>query len=143
MAALTVAEIISTMRTEIGPYPVIALEDVLAYGVTLAARPVAETLLDAVIVSGAGAPVDASATVPSRHAWTIQVTGALSALRVDLEGSMVNVDETFEALDSFEGVVSTTRFISEKPVNFVRANVVTLTADSGTPEITVVYAGKS
>lgn len=110
-------------------------------GLSGAISPIYGTLLSAVTGTGAGTAVDVSVLVPSNHTWAIQVTGAVSVLRVDLEGALNDVDAQYGLLDSYEGTTSTLRTVSGKAARYVRANVVSLTPDTGTPTVSAQYIG--
>ena len=60
--------------------------------------------------------------------WQVN-TNAVGAIQVDLEGSLDN--SNWFVLDSYAGVGDTLRSVASKPVNFIRANVITL------PDLTI------
>lgn len=77
--------------------------------------------------------------------WDLQISGTAPAtLEVDLEGAL---DQAFAVatqnpgaasgaqLDTYTGVVSTMRHVTNKQVNFVRLNIITLTGGDGTTRI--------
>lgn len=71
-------------------------------------------------------------------AWDVIVTGGPATLRVDIEGSLDGTN--WFQLDTYTSTASTLRFVVDKPVKYVRANLVTLTGGSS-PSTTTRIAG--
>lgn len=85
--------------------------------------------------------------------WETVITGTAPAtLQVDLEGSL---DQAFTVatanpgvaagaqLDTFAGVASTMRHVTNKQVNFVRGNIIALTGGDATTRVLVrIYMAK-
>ena len=89
------------------------------------------TLLDEAASTGAG---KSFITLASKHTWEIVVSGAPTALQVDLEGSL---DATnWYTLDSSTITTSEMRHLVNKPVKYIRANLTTLSGGT-TPKVTV------
>ena len=108
----------------------------------VAREPTEQTLLNAVAVEGAGTAIDVSTLVPVHHTWTVIISGALAGFHVDLEGAMNDVEAEYGILDSYEGVRTSTRSVSGKPIKFIRAKVVSLVPGLNvTPSVTVYYLG--
>ena len=103
----------------------------------------AHTLLNAALVTGAGSTQKVS-MIPSEHTVQAKMGGAVvaTAVTVDLEGSLNDTDwfqlarHAFSAGDiTAEGAMF---HVQDKPVRFVRANLITLTGGT-TPSVTVLY----
>ena len=98
-------------------------------------------LLSAVAATGAGSSVLASPW-NSNHAMQITITGAPTAVTVDLEGSLDGT--TWVALVSHvmsAGELAASKalvFVTGAPVPMVRGNLTTLTGGT-TPTVTVKY----
>lgn len=95
------------------------------------------TLLNAVLVTGAGASNNLK-FLCSQMSWEIVIIGAPTAVQVDLEGSINN--STWYSLDSSTTLTSEMRHVVNKPVNFIRGNLITLTAGTA-PTVTVRFLG--
>ncbi|MDP2362896.1 MAG: hypothetical protein Q8M94_03900 [Ignavibacteria bacterium] len=95
------------------------------------------TLLNAVTGTGAGVSNTLKALF-GKMTWEIVVTGDPTVVQVDLEGSINN--STWYALDSSTTLTSEMRHVVNKPVNYVRANLITLTAGTA-PTVTVRFLG--
>lgn len=95
------------------------------------------TLLDAVTGAGAGVS-NALKFLCTKMSWEIVVTGAPTATQTDLEGSINGT--TWYSLDISTTLTSEMRHVVNKPVNFIRANLITLTAGTA-PTVTVNFLG--
>ncbi len=96
------------------------------------------TSLNAVTATGAGdvAAVGGPAAlggVPRKLSWEVRVTGAPTAIQVDLEGSLDNTN--WYQIDTYNVVANTFRQVVDKGAKFVRANLITLTAGTA-PTVT-------
>jgi len=82
---------------------------------------------------------------PRNHTVQFTITGAPTAVTVDLEGSLD--DTTFVSLASYvmtadELTATAAMFhVVDKPVRFIRVNLKTLTAGTA-PTVTVLYEGE-
>lgn len=103
------------------------------------------TLLDAVEATGAG-PIKLLSNLTRHHTIQVVVTGAPTVVVVDLEGSLDAV--TFFAIQTvtFDAGEITDeaaiRFIVDKGVLHVRANLITLTSGTS-PTVTAQYEGEA
>jgi len=78
--------------------------------------------------------------IASRITYTIVVTGAPSAVTMNLEGSIDNT--SWFTLDTMTSTTSDMRHIANKGVHYVRGNLATLTGGT-TPTVTVkISAGE-
>lgn len=68
------------------------------------------------------------------YTWTIRITGAPSAAEVRLEGTIDG--NNFYTLDTSTTTTSEMRFVVNRPISNIRANVITLTGGSS-PAVTV------
>ena len=102
-----------------------------------APRPI--TMLDAAVATGAGGAHSQQRLI-SDSSYTVNITGAPSAVTVDIEGSFDG--ETFfqiaqHAMTAGELTATKAMFhIAGKPVMFIRVNLTTLTAGTS-PTVTV------
>ncbi len=103
------------------------------------------TLLNAVTSTGASDALVHSVPVKN-HTLQVTITGAPSAVKVALEGSIDNItfvkitEHTFSA-----GELTATKamfFNIDKPFPYVKANLTTLTAGTN-PTVTVKYVGNN
>jgi len=76
--------------------------------------------------------------LPRVFGWDVVVTGSPSSLRVDIEGSLDGT--TWFQLDTYTTAASTLRFIVDKPVRYIRANLVTLGGGSSPTATTRIVA---
>ena len=83
------------------------------------------TLLNAVTSTGAGTSYWLG-FLPSNHTWDIAFTGTASTVSVKLQGSIDN-SSWFDLDTSTSTTASTMRHVVNKPVNYIRANLVTFT----------------
>lgn len=103
------------------------------------------TFLDAATATGESS-IKALPFLVSAHSVQATITGAPTAVTVDLEGSLDG--ETFFVLATHpftagELTAAAALFhVIERPVNFVRVNLLTLTAGTA-PTVTVKYDGDS
>ena len=101
------------------------------------------TLLSAVTATGAGNSKDIGHII-TNHVIQATITGAPTAVTVDLEGSIDGAN--FASIDSHvftAGELTATHALVtlvDLPVTFVRANLTTLTGGTA-PTVTVVYEG--
>src|SRR3970040_898986 len=96
------------------------------------------TSLNAVTAVGAGdvaavSGVNPLGGVPRKIAWEVRVTGAPTALQVDLEGSLDNTN--WYQIDTYNVVANTLREVTQRGAKFIRARLVTLTAGTS-PTVT-------
>ena len=100
------------------------------------------SLLSAAAATGAGTTysfgLDGNNQLPNRWIWEMTSTGSATGLRVDIEGS-------FDGTNWYQVDTSTTttnymRWVVDKPVPYIRANLVTLTGGT-TPTVTVKLMG--
>ncbi len=100
-----------------------------------------ETALNAVTATGAGSAIAATRTID--HSLQVTFTGTVTALTIDLEGSLDGVD--WFSLTNGTGYAFTAAEITAKAalvnvsdslVNNVRANITTYT---GTGAVTAIY----
>lgn len=83
------------------------------------------TLLDAATATGAGTAYWLG-FLPSNHTWEVSYTGTASAVDVKLQGSIDN--SSWFDLDTYDTASTPTmRHVVNKPVNYIRANLVTFT----------------
>ncbi len=83
-------------------------------------------------VAAIGGPA-ALGGVPRKLSWEVRVTGAPTAIQVDLEGSLDNTN--WYQIDTYNVVANTLRQVVDKGAKFVRANLVTLTGGTS-PTVT-------
>ena len=103
----------------------------------------AQTLLNAATATGAGA-TQKTPTIPTHHtvAATMGGTVVATAVTVSLEGSLDDTtwftlaEHVFTAAEIT--AVSAMFHVADKPVKYVRANVITLTPGTD-PTLTVLY----
>lgn len=76
---------------------------------------------------------------PHRYTWHILIggTGSLTALTVNLEGSLDGTN--WAQLDQSTNAAGEMRHVVNKPIRYVRANIVTSTVNSGAPTISVIF----
>lgn len=102
-------------------------------------------LLNAVAATGAGT-THAVRMKPRNHTVQFTITGAPTAVTLDLEGSLD--DSTWISLASHimtaaELIATAAMFhVVDKPVRYVRLNLTTLTAGT-TPTVTALYEGEN
>jgi len=102
-------------------------------------------LLNAAIATGASTshPVRMK---PRNHTVQVTITGAPTAVTIDLEGSLD--DTTYISLASYvltaaDLTAAAAMFhVVDKPVRYVRVNLVTLTAGTN-PTVTALYEGET
>jgi len=83
------------------------------------------TLLDGVTSTGAGTAYWLG-FLPVNHTWQVIYTGTASVVDVKLQGSIDN--SNWFDLDTYDTASSPTmRHIVNKPVNYIRANLITFT----------------
>ena len=82
-------------------------------------------LLNAVTSTGAGTSYWLG-FLPHAHTWQIDFTGTASTVSVKLQGS-IDDSSWFDLDTSTSTTASTMRHIVNKPVNYIRANLVTFT----------------
>jgi hypothetical protein len=83
------------------------------------------TLLNAVTSAGAGTSYWLG-FLPTNHTWQVIYTGTATVVDVKLQGSMD--DSNWFDLDTYDTASSPTmRHVVNKPVNYIRANLVTFT----------------
>lgn len=83
------------------------------------------TLLDGVTSAGAGTSYWLG-FLPVNHTWQVIYTGTASAIDVKLQGSVDN--SNWFDLDTYDTASSPTmRHVVNKPINYIRANLVTFT----------------
>ncbi len=92
----------------------------------------AATAVGAGDVAAIGGPA-ALGGVPRKLSWEVRVTGAPTAMQVDLEGSLDNTN--WYQIDTYNIVANTLRQVVDKGAKFVRANLITLTAGTS-PTVT-------
>lgn len=97
------------------------------------------TLLNAVTATGAGS-ITTLSTGMEIHTWTTVVTGAPSAVSINLEGSIDGTN--FFTLDNETTTTSDMQHVVNKAVTSIRANLATLTGGTA-PTVTVKYIGKT
>jgi len=86
------------------------------------------TLLDGVTSTGAGTSYWVG-FLPVNHTWQVIYTGTASAIDVKLQGSID--DSNWFDLDTYDTASSPTmRHVVNKPVNYIRGNLVTFTNGS-------------
>jgi len=93
--------------------------------------------LNAVGSTGAGTATSFGGVLTPRHTWTVKTTGSPTAVTVNFEGSIDNVD--WFTLDSSTATSSEMRHVVNKPVLFVRCNLTTLTGGTS-PTVTCKFA---
>lgn len=101
-------------------------------------RSIMSKLLDAVTATGAGAAF----SVPEKptggqfgaFTWQIIITGAPTSITVNLEGSLDGTN--WFQLDTYTGSANAMQHVVNKPVAYLRGNLVTLTGGSS-PTVTV------
>ncbi len=71
--------------------------------------------------------------------WEIVITGAPTAIQVDLQGSLDGVN--WYQIDTYNTVANTLRFVVDKRVRFVRANLITLTGGTSPTVTANIFAG--
>jgi hypothetical protein len=102
-------------------------------------------LLDAATAIGAS-PTWAVRMKPRNHTVQVTITGAPTAVTVDLEGSLDNVTWSSMAshvLTAGELTATAALFhIVDKPVRYVRTNVTVLTGGTA-PTVTTLYGGEN
>ena len=100
-------------------------------------------LLDAVTSTGVSASFRINALVKS-HTVQSTITGAPTAVTVDLEGSVDNVSFFQLASDPYQPGDLTAQgamfHVADKPVKFIRVNLTALTGGTS-PTVTAVYEG--
>jgi len=92
-----------------------------------------QTLLDAVLVVGAGESVRVPYAM-ANHSWEIKVTGEPTVCSVKLQGSLDDVN--WYDLDTSATTTGELRHVANKAAKYVRGNVITLT-DTVSPVATV------
>lgn len=106
----------------------------------------AEFLLNAVSLAGnptgpgnaLGLTTRGIMPMPHRYTWQTQVAGGtLTSITVNLEGSLDGT--TWFQLDQTTTATGETRHVVNKPIRYVRANVVAVTVASGTPTLSVIF----
>ena len=111
----------------------------LSFPFTAMAQPTAyatyssQTLLSAVLVTGAGAAKQPGFAYKN-HTWNTVLSGSPTTVSVTLEGSLDGV--TWFVLDTGTSTTNEMRHVTNKPVLHLRANVGTLSGGS-TPSVTV------
>jgi hypothetical protein len=73
---------------------------------------------------------------PLRVAWCKTVSGTVSTCTVNLEGSLDGTN--FFQLDTDNTTAATLKWVSDKPVLWIRANVTTLTGAGATVNVDIV-----
>ena len=100
-----------------------------------------QRLLDAATATGEGAAFETGKPL-STHTVAVKTTGAPTAVVIDLEGSLDDITYHQLAQHTFIAAEITAEaamfHVSNKPVNYVRANLITLTAGTA-PTVTVEY----
>lgn len=103
------------------------------------------TFLDAATSTGAS-NIKRLAFLVSHHTVQVTITGAPTAVTVDLEGSIDGVTFFSLATHAFTaGELTATKamfHVIDKPVSYVRSNLTVLTAGTS-PTVTVKYEGES
>lgn len=94
-------------------------------------------ILDAAAATGAGSTYQTD-RVYADHGWMITVTGAPTGVSVTLQGSLDG--SAWVTLDTSTITTQEIRFVTAKPVVFVRANLGTLTGGTS-PTVSVDYVG--
>ncbi len=92
----------------------------------------AATAVGAGDVAAIGGPA-ALGGVPRKLSWEVRVTGAPTALQVDLEGSLDNTN--WYQIDTYNVVANTLREVTQRGAKFIRARLVTLTGGTS-PTVT-------
>ena len=103
------------------------------------------TLLNAATSTGASSSLTHSTPVRN-HALQVTITGAPTAVTVELLGSLDNTNFVTSATHVLSaGELTATKamyFVIDKPLAYVKANLAVLTGGT-TPTVTVKYAGES
>ncbi len=98
--------------------------------------PVKRTLLNQVTVTGAGNSVDLMHTYKD-YSWQIELTGSPTSIEVRLEGSIDGTN--WGILDLItDPSAAGLRHVVNKPIQYIRANVVTLSGGTN-PTVTVKF----
>lgn len=105
---------------------------------TQLSRGLRATILDAVTATGAGG----SFNVPEKptggqfpaFTWQIVITGSPTSITANLEGSLDGTN--WFQLDTYTGSANAMQHVANKPVAFIRGNLVTLTGGTS-PTVTV------
>jgi hypothetical protein len=106
----------------------------------------AEILLNAVVLAGTtgfGQPLGLTTRgimpMPHRYTWQTIIggTGSFTSITVNLEGSLDGVN--WFQLDQSTNATGETRHIVNKPIRYVRPNVVANVVASGAPTLTVQF----
>ncbi len=92
----------------------------------------AATAVGAGDVAAIGGPA-ALGGVPRKIAWEVRVTGAPTAMQVDLEGSLDN--SNWYQIDTYNTVANTLREVTQRGAKFLRVRLVTLTGGTS-PTVT-------
>ena len=133
MPALTQSQVVSVTSAYIDP----GVGAVHSHGS-------AEVLLSAIAGSYTGAGGSLGLTtrlfpMPNCYTWQTIIggTGSLSALTVNLEGSLDGTN--FFTLDQSTNTSGEGRHVTNKPIRYVRANIAVSTVSSGAPTVTVIF----
>lgn len=100
------------------------------------------TLLDAVTGTGTGTeyvyPLSFNNQFPQLLIWETRLTGSPTGVTADIETSLNGTD--WYSADTHSSTSNTLRWVVDKPILFIRANLTTLTGGSA-PTVTVILVG--